>query len=127
MDSNYNDSTTFGHLSADGTVLCRNGYLPRTMSLRFLGPLETTTPSISIYSGADYNSAGGTERTFTGLAANNFGFIPTAISLTGRSSWTGFANENFSGNSTCFSTSELVAYLDISEIMEIRSIVQGCM
>lgn len=65
------------------------------------------------------------ERTFTGLAANNFDFVPTALILTGRSSWTGFFNNDFSGNSTCYSTAELIGWVYMYGNV-VRSIVQGC-
>ncbi|XP_035707703.1 uncharacterized protein LOC110850121 [Folsomia candida] len=119
----YTDGSTFAYNS--GGMTCTNTSVNSTMSMRFLGPLETTTPSVSIYSGSSYDPAGGTERIFTNLAANSFGFVPTYMALTGRSNWTGFINEDFSGNSTCFSTSELVAGISLEGI-EIRSLVQGC-
>lgn len=94
------------------------------MSLRYAGFLDTETPSISIYSGIQNNPAGGIERTFTNLAHSNFGFLPTYMVITGRSSWTGFVNEDFTDNFTCFSTSELMKAVTIET--EIRSIIQGC-
>ncbi|XP_035712613.1 uncharacterized protein LOC118437575 [Folsomia candida] len=101
---------------------CLNYTLSTTLSLRHMGPLETTTPSVSIYSGP---TSYGIERTFTALAGTNFGFIPTGLVLTGRSSWTGFVNDDFTGNSTCFSTAELIGYTSLTGI-EIRSLIQGC-
>lgn len=116
----------FCSVSADGTLLCRNQTLFRTMkSLRYLGPLDTTIPSISIYSGTDSDLAGGIERTFTGLAANDFGFLPAWMLLTGRSSWTGFSSPDFSGNSTCFSTSELMGGAQVDG-NPMRSLIKGC-
>lgn len=102
-----------------------NGPLDSTRSLRFLGLSDTTTPSVSIYSGVMGNLAGGMERTFTGMAAANFGFVPSYMVLTGRSSYTGFANDDFSGNSTCFSTPDLMETFSLHGI-EIRSLVKGC-
>lgn len=67
----------------------------------------------------------GVERTFTTLAATNFGFVPKYLTITGRSSWTGFIYDDFSGNSTCFSTSEFIVGINVSS-REIRSFVQGC-
>lgn len=104
---------------------CYNDTLFPTLSLRYMGPLETTTPSASIYSGSGEYFMGGVERTFTGLAANNFGFLPKFLVLTGRSSWTGFPNEDFSGNATCFSVMDIIGYINISSY-GIKSLVQGC-
>ncbi|XP_021959262.1 uncharacterized protein LOC110855149 [Folsomia candida] len=124
-ETNYSNQNTLNQDSANGTVVCRNATFPLTMSLRYQGPLDTTTPSVSIYSGTISNYAGGIERTFTALAATNFGFVPKYMVLTGRSSWTGFFNDDFTGNSTCFSTSELVAQVYLTEIT-VRSLVKGC-
>ncbi|OXA39737.1 uncharacterized protein LOC110861027 [Folsomia candida] len=94
-------------------------------SLRYLGQLETLMPSISVNSGSNDSDTGGIERTFTNLAANNFGFIPAHLVLTGGSNWTGFSNEDFTGESTCFSTSEL--HVGISPHPSVvRSLFQGC-
>lgn len=95
------------------------------MSLRYTGPADVTTPSISIYSGNPDTSTGGVERTFTSLAATNFGFVPKWMVLTGGSSWTGFANEDFSGNSTCFTGSGLMHQVILNQI-ERRSVIKGC-
>ncbi|OXA54755.1 hypothetical protein Fcan01_11730 [Folsomia candida] len=83
--ADYTDVRTLNGYSPDGVTSCINASLPSTRSLRFLGPLETTTPSVSIYGGSSYDPAGGTERIFTNLAANSFGFVPTYMTLTGRS------------------------------------------
>ncbi|XP_035712157.1 uncharacterized protein LOC118437319 [Folsomia candida] len=123
--TDYTISNTLGFVSPDTTLLCWNRTFPLTMSLRFMGPMETETPSVSIYSGTTYSATGGNERTFTGLSANNFGFVPTFMVFTGRSSWTGFVNDDFSGNSICFSKSELIGY-SFLQGWEIRSLVQGC-
>lgn len=77
--TNYANEWTLSVASWDGTVICRNGTPLPTMSLRHQGPLETTIPSVSIYSGTRTTGVGGMERTFTALAATNFGFLPTYI------------------------------------------------
>ncbi len=90
-----------------------------------MGPLDASTVSASIYSGTTGIISGGVERTFTGSAATNFGFVPTLIVLTGRSNWTGFANEDFSGNSTCFTSTNIMENVYLDGI-EVRSLVKGC-
>ncbi|OXA36993.1 hypothetical protein Fcan01_28244 [Folsomia candida] len=124
-ETNFTNLLSFDVFSPTETRVCRNWTLPLTMSLRYNGPLDLATPSVSIYNGTTSANLGGIERTFTGLSATNFGFVPKAIFITGRSSWTGFANEDFSGISTCFSTSELAGWGDLAG-KEIRSFVQGC-
>ncbi|XP_021951949.2 uncharacterized protein LOC110848907 [Folsomia candida] len=123
---NYTSSFTFGGGIANAQPRCGNIALATTLSLRYMGPLETTTPSVSIYSGPTPGAQlDGIELTYTSLAATNFGFIPTNLVLTGRSSWTGFVNDDFTGNSTCFSTTELIRYTNLAG-KEIRSLIQGC-
>lgn len=93
-------------------------------SLRYLGPSDVSAPSISIYNGVAGGTHGGAELTFTALAGNNFGFVPTGFVLTGRSSWTAFFNDNFTGNSTCYTTSALMVRSAFGTTT--RSILQGC-
>ncbi|XP_021967840.1 uncharacterized protein LOC110862938 [Folsomia candida] len=92
--TNYTSSVTFNTGVRNG-VLCGNTTLSPIMSLRYSGPLDTSTPSISIYSGVTGNNVGGVERTYTGLAATYFGFVPTGAVITGMSSWTGFENYQY--------------------------------
>lgn len=74
-----------------------------------------------------YRTVYGAEETYTGLAANNFGFIPAGLVLTGGSSWTGFFNDDFTGNSTCYSapTSDIIFSVNLVGTV-IKSLVQGC-
>ncbi|OXA39736.1 uncharacterized protein LOC110861107 [Folsomia candida] len=125
ISANYTDRLEFSH--TNNVTTCLNlyfNYYPIS-SIRYLGFSETLAPSISIYSGSNDSETGGIERTFTVESANNFGFIPTYLVLTGGSSWTGFSNEDFTGESTCFSTSELhVGFSPHPRI--IRSFLKGC-
>ncbi len=123
--ANYTIAWAFSHHSRDGELHCENATLPAMMSLQYSGPAEVSTPSVSIYSGNPGTITGGVERTFTAAEANNFGFVPKWMLLSGRSSWTGFANEDFTGNSTCFTSSYLLWGLDLRNI-EVRSLVNGC-
>lgn len=93
------------------------------MSLRHAGPSEVMTPSVSIYHGNPGTIWGGVEQTFTGAEANNFGFVPKFMVVTGQSSWRGY--EDFTGNSVCFTGTDILHDFDLSG-MEIRSFVQGC-
>lgn len=95
------------------------------LSLRYLGPLDAARRSLSIYSGTNDSMSGGTERTFTSVAANNFGFTPTYLVITGGSSWTGFSSEDFSGLSTCFGRAQPIAAFPLAGQV-IRSVAQGC-
>ncbi|OXA42524.1 uncharacterized protein LOC118438803 [Folsomia candida] len=125
--SGFNDTnfvTTQTLVVISDSVVCINSTLPSSMSLKHLGPLETTTTSISIFNGTSHSDLGGIERTFTGLAANNFGFLPKYLVLTGGSSWTAFDGNDFSGNATCYSSSRWVD--GIYPRTPIRSVVQGC-
>ncbi|OXA42673.1 hypothetical protein Fcan01_22422 [Folsomia candida] len=124
-ETNYSNPRMFVFISDDGSIFCHNGTIHSIMSLRFTGPLETMTPSISIYSGANFDISSGIELTFTGLSATNFGFVPKYAVLTGRSSWTGFENEDFTGNATCFETLREIEATLLGE-KEIRSFAQGC-
>ncbi|OXA46082.1 hypothetical protein Fcan01_19313 [Folsomia candida] len=123
--ANYTNGRTINEFTMDGSTYCRNDTLFYTMSLRFAGPSETRKRSISIYRGLGCCYDGGMEYTFTGSSATNFGFLAKYIVLTGRSSWTGFENADFTGNSTCFSSSELIGHTTIYG-KEIRSFVRGC-
>ncbi|XP_021963508.1 uncharacterized protein LOC110858934 [Folsomia candida] len=122
---NYSIAWSFNHHSRDGELHCENAELPATMSLRYSGPADASTPSVSIYSGTLGTITGNVERTFTSISETNFGFVPTWMVITGGSSWTGFANEDFTGNSTCFTSSYLLWGFDLRNI-EVRSIVKGC-
>ncbi len=84
--TNYTNNWALSYLSSDGDSHCFNSTLNVMMSLRYSGPADVSTPSISIYGGNPGTITGGVERTFTSLAATNFGFVPTWMVLTGRSS-----------------------------------------
>ncbi|XP_021957375.1 uncharacterized protein LOC110853421 [Folsomia candida] len=87
------------HTNFRSSTYCFNSTYPTvSKSLRYVGPLETTTPSISIYDGA---SAVSTEKIFTTSAANNFGFEAEYVIVSGMSSWTLYYNDDFTGNTTC--------------------------
>ncbi|OXA37157.1 uncharacterized protein LOC110862658 [Folsomia candida] len=92
----------------DGNLFCENVTLPTMMSLRYLGPLDVSTPSFSVYGGTYESNWGGEEKTFTGLRANDFGFPPKGITITGGSSWTVFSNNNYTGTATCYNSSLLI-------------------
>ncbi len=108
--------------------ICVNRTIAGVKSLRYLGPINTTTPAISIYEGTNGNSAGGREIVITGPAANGFDLEPVFYSflrviITGRSSWTLFLNNDFSGNATCLiGTQEMQLFA----MYNFKSITRGC-
>lgn len=108
----------------DGNLFCENVTLPTMMSLRYLGPLDVSTPSFSVYAGTYESNWGGEEKTFTGLRANDFGFPPKGITITGGSSWTVFSNNNYTGTATCYNSSLLI--YNESPLRWIMSAEQGC-
>ncbi|XP_035701661.1 uncharacterized protein LOC118433627 [Folsomia candida] len=66
--TNYTIDHTLVAYSSHGNLLCYNTTLSTTMSVRYCGPTDTSTPSVTIFS-EDYNSIpGGVERTFTSQA-----------------------------------------------------------
>ncbi|XP_021967128.1 uncharacterized protein LOC110862256 [Folsomia candida] len=119
--TNFTSERTFSPGSAQ-SMTCDNGTFPETQSLRYFGPLNVTTPSISVYPGV---YAGGPEITIMAPAANNFEFLPNRVVLTGASSWTGFENNNFTGLSHCYSSTLLIQSFN-SYPYPTRSIIRGC-
>jgi hypothetical protein len=107
---------------------CYNQTTAGVKSLRYLGPINTTTPSISIYEGTNDTVYGGREIIITGPAANGFDLEPVFypyiyVLITGRSSWTLFLNNDFSGNATCLiGTGEMQTF----DMYNFKSITRGC-
>ncbi|OXA54311.1 uncharacterized protein LOC110849704 [Folsomia candida] len=93
-------------------------------SLRHQGPLDTATSALSVYEGPGF---AGREVIITTLSANNFPFVPAAAISSGRSNWTLWETNNFTGNATCFeNTSGSEADHWLIHSVPFASVVSGC-
>ena len=93
-------------------------------SIRYIGPRDTATPAVSVYS---MRYHGGREQVVLTVAAANIS-IPVGSYLTsGRTSWTFFTGLNFDGNSTCIPAptgSKNVAWNNYAGV--VGSVARGC-
>jgi hypothetical protein len=103
---------------------CSNGEFSSDQSLRYYGPPDFTTSAISLYNGSLPDLWAGNEIIVQAQAATNFAFIPTGIVLTGTASWTTFTNNDFTGNTTCYTGFQDVTSVRAQE--PIHSLVKGC-
>lgn len=119
-DTNYD-------IFLDAFTTCGNyNYFHLANSLRFLGPADTTIPAITVTSGSHGNVNGGRELIIGVDEATSFGFVPVrSIVLTGRSNWTLFFGENFSGVSWCYRGGDL-DYSVKSLLHDFASVRKGC-
>lgn len=85
-------------------------FLRATKSLRYHGPANTTMSSLTItgdsgfYPGRNVTGhwIGGKEMIYVAQKVNDIPFSPSYIVLTGNHTWTGFSNNDLTGNSICY-------------------------
>lgn len=105
---------------------CENttSFGPGIQSLRYAGPEDTATESLSIYGFSSFYE--GTEVVITSDSAANWGFFPEFLMITGFSNWTLYYNDDFTGESTCVRGTSDFHPISIPNIPTFRSVVKGC-
>ncbi len=83
-------------------------FLPNVKALDFMGPDDTATSALTVYSGPPDPYYSGQSLTImaTDGSENNIGFIPRSFIITGTDSWA-FYSGNFSGTTVIISVPEL--------------------